>query len=371
MKSDLLRLGDICEFAYGESLIEGKRKGGTIPVYGSNGIVGWHESAITKGPSIIIGRKGSIGEVHYCPGSCWPIDTTYYVRNTKKPCSIKWLYYLLLSLNLQKMNKSAAIPGLNRDDAYKKLVVYPSVTYQEQIVILLDAADSLCRKSRYSLELSETYLESVFMQMFGNCLYNSNSHFKEVLQIPLQNGIFEDNSNYGSGTPVIWVDNLYHTISIDISNLRRAKLVEKNINKYRVNTDDLLFTRSSLVREGVGQINIVPELSEITTFECHIIRARVNDKIVEPHYIWGLYRSSFGRKAILRRSNTATMTTIGQEAIKELPCPIPPLDIQKRFSNVFASFEGLLIQQRETARQAEHLFQTLLHKAFTGELSKV
>lgn len=78
-----LKLGDICEFAYGDGLPAQQRNGGDVPVYGSNGIVGWHDHPLTNGPTIIIGRKRSIGEVHLSPKSCWPIDTTYYVDCTK------------------------------------------------------------------------------------------------------------------------------------------------------------------------------------------------------------------------------------------------------------------------------------------------
>ena len=93
-------LGDVCEFTYGNGLTQARRKGGEVPVYGSNGIVGWHDEAATNGPTIIVGRKGSIGEVHFSETPCWPIDTTYYIDSTKKPCDLNWLYYTLLALDL-------------------------------------------------------------------------------------------------------------------------------------------------------------------------------------------------------------------------------------------------------------------------------
>ena len=164
------------------------------------------------------------------------------------------------------------------------------------------------------------------------------------------------------------VDNLYHTISINVEGLRRAELDEGAIRKYEVIESDLLFTRSSLVREGIGQVNVVPALTERTTFECHIIRARADKEIVDPYYILGLYRSAFGKREILKRSKTATMTTIGQDGIGSLPCPVPPLHLQRRFAHQVRQLERLRAQQREAERQAEHLFQTLLHRAFQGEL---
>jgi len=108
-----VQLRDICELRYGKSLPEAKRDGGEIPVYGSNGIVGYHNEAITNGPTIIVGRKGSFGEVTYCPTKCWPIDTTYYIDTSATDADLGWLTYCLRQLRLTEMNKAAAIPGLS------------------------------------------------------------------------------------------------------------------------------------------------------------------------------------------------------------------------------------------------------------------
>src|SRR5574341_2245454 len=111
MKYPIVPLGEICDFVYGDGWKETDRKGGVVPVYGSNGIVGWHDEAITKGETIIVGRKGSIGEVCLSKVPCWPIDTTYYIDKTKVPCDLTWRYYTLLTLDLTRLNKSAAEPA--------------------------------------------------------------------------------------------------------------------------------------------------------------------------------------------------------------------------------------------------------------------
>lgn len=271
---------------------------------------------------------------------------------------------------LAHAKQTTGIATINQQILAACPLIVPPLEEQKRIAAILDKCDRLRRTRRYALQLSDTFLQSVFLEMFGNFLQlNTENQFQEVLEIPLSNGVFEKNENYGCGTPVIWVDNLYHTTSIDTSKLRRANLDNKSIQKYEVFEGDLLFTRSSLVREGTGQINIVPKLSERTTFECHTIRARVNKKLVNPYYILGLYRSSYGRNLIMQRANTATMTTIGQEGIEELLCPIPPLPLQEKFAQIVQKFERLRTQQRESDRQAEHLFQTLLHRAFLGELT--
>src|SRR5215510_6171634 len=105
-------LGEVYAFKYGKSLPESTRAEGHIAVYGSNGVVGQHNKAITHGMTIVVGRKGSFGEVHLSHASCWPIDTTYYVDRTATNADLRWLAYRLMALGLTKLNKAAAVPGL-------------------------------------------------------------------------------------------------------------------------------------------------------------------------------------------------------------------------------------------------------------------
>ena len=75
-------LGEFAPFTYGKSLTTRKRNAsGQVPVFGSKGIVGYHDTALTDGPTIIIGRKGTAGTVHYSPVPCWPIGTTFFITD--------------------------------------------------------------------------------------------------------------------------------------------------------------------------------------------------------------------------------------------------------------------------------------------------
>lgn len=124
------RLGKIISLEYGEGLPERKREDGVYPVFGSNGIVGYHNKTIVEGPGIVVGRKGSIGEVTWCDSNFWPIDTAYYVKTKTENISFKWLFYLLSYLKLKNLNTATSIPGLNRNDVYLLKCSFPS--YPEQ-----------------------------------------------------------------------------------------------------------------------------------------------------------------------------------------------------------------------------------------------
>ena len=133
---EMMPFEKICTLEYGASLPKKKRIDGHIPVMGSNGISGYHNEYLIKGPAIIVGRKGSAGEVTYINSDCFPIDTTYYVKivDTNRT-DILYLYHLLKTLGLPNLRGGAGIPGLNRKDVYDKYKLpLPHLEVQQEIV---------------------------------------------------------------------------------------------------------------------------------------------------------------------------------------------------------------------------------------------
>jgi len=132
------RLGEVISIEYGKGLTEDKRdKNGKYPVYGSSGIVGYHSNYYVEKNCIVIGRKGAVGKVHLTNSPCWPIDTTYYTISPKE-LSMNFLFYLLSHMRLEKLDKSTAIPGINRNDVYSKVIILPSLAEQNKIVEVIE-----------------------------------------------------------------------------------------------------------------------------------------------------------------------------------------------------------------------------------------
>ena len=132
------KFGSIIELTYGKGLAKNSRNDeGKYPVYGSNGIVGFHDRYLIEGPAIIVGRKGAAGIPTYAKDNCWPIDTTYYVKSSPA-YDLKFLYHLIHSLRLNQFDRSTAIPGLNRDDAYGLNINLPPFNEQQRIVSKLE-----------------------------------------------------------------------------------------------------------------------------------------------------------------------------------------------------------------------------------------
>ncbi len=119
------RLENILELAYGKALKKTERTNGDYPVYGSGGVDGTHNEYLVKGPGIIVGRKGTVGSLHWENKNFYPIDTVFFVK-PKEYYSLVYCYQLLKTLGLENMNTDAAVPGLNRNNAYRLDVVTPT-----------------------------------------------------------------------------------------------------------------------------------------------------------------------------------------------------------------------------------------------------
>ena len=118
-------LGELIELAYGKALKADDRKSGSIPVYGSNGQVGWHDKKLVAGPGIVVGRKGNPGIVAWAHSDFFPIDTTFYVIPRDTDGDLPFLFFALTAQNLPSVAADSAVPGLNRNLSYMNRQLVP------------------------------------------------------------------------------------------------------------------------------------------------------------------------------------------------------------------------------------------------------
>lgn len=160
-------LGQVLPFSYGKGLPERDRTGtGEYAVMSSAGQTGSHNRALTGGPSVVIGRKGTIGAVYYCTEPVWPIDTTFYVEPSEL-VDIRFAFYLLQSLPLREMNSDSAVPGLNRKHAEGLQVSLPPVLEQRAIAATLGALDDKIESNKRLVDLLVRLVDAYFMECFG------------------------------------------------------------------------------------------------------------------------------------------------------------------------------------------------------------
>ena len=154
-------LGDLLELPYGRALRADERQDGNIPVYGSNGQIGWHDRKLVDGPGIVVGRKGNPGVVTWSQRDFFPIDTTFYVV-PRDGVSLRFLFYALRNQKLESIAADSAVPGLNRNVAYmnRQLVPTPDLmdAFDGYADGILSRRDDLDAESRVLSVLRDTLL---------------------------------------------------------------------------------------------------------------------------------------------------------------------------------------------------------------------
>jgi type I restriction enzyme S subunit len=277
----------------------------------------------------------------------------------------KFAYYFLNTLNLPNV-------GYSRHFRFLKRTFFPLPPLEEQrrIAAILDKADGVRRKRKEAIRLTEELLKSTFLEMFGDPVTNPKGW--EIVKLgslvvgQLNNGIFKKNHEYGGDTPVVWVKELFSGYTIDCSESRTLTPTDEEVKKFGLTKGDILFCRSSLNREGIGFNNVFDGMDFSALFECHIIRVSLNQRKVNSIFLNYLLRFPGLRKQIIAKANTVTMSTIGQSEIKKIEFYLPPKELQDKFE-IFLRKIATNRTKLEN-KESENLFNSLLQRAFRGEL---
>ncbi len=149
-------LREVADLRYGKALPLRARLPGHVPVFGSNGITGSHNRHLVPGPGIVIGRKGTVGIVHWSERNFFPIDTTFFVRLSADDIPMEFMFFALQDLGLDTMDSDSAVPGLNRGAALAREILLPPVTRLHEFGAM---ADPLFRVIEAKRKESETLAE--------------------------------------------------------------------------------------------------------------------------------------------------------------------------------------------------------------------
>jgi type I restriction enzyme S subunit len=158
-------LGDVVTLKRGYDLPMSKRQEGPFPVITSSGFTGFHSEAKVKGPGVVTGRYGTLGEVHYVEEDFWPHNTALYVRDFKGNHP-KFVSYFLSALNFNTQNAAAAVPGVNRNFLHMIPVRVPPLPVQRRIAGILSAYDELIENSQRRIRILEAIARSLYREWF-------------------------------------------------------------------------------------------------------------------------------------------------------------------------------------------------------------
>lgn len=141
MKFNRYALSDLATIKYGKNQKKVLSENGNIPIYGTGGLMGYATTALYDKPSVLIGRKGTIGKVKYVEHPFWTVDTLFYTIVNTDIVLPKYLYYVMSLIDLNNYNEGTTIPSLRTETLNRLEFDIPSLVEQETILSCLNPID--------------------------------------------------------------------------------------------------------------------------------------------------------------------------------------------------------------------------------------
>ena len=364
------RLGDVATLQRGFDLPTQDRVSGDFPLVSSSGISDTHHESAVRGPGVVTGRSGSIGNVFFIKEDFWPLNTVLYVKefHGNDP---KFVSYLLKQFDLRRFATGSGVPTLNRNFVHDELVNVPSPREQKRIVAILDeafegietAVANAEKNFACARELYDNYLNSAFRQSGQEAV---NTTLGTVCE--LQNGFaFKSDLFKTEGIPVLRISSIQNGEVCDNRPVFTSLTdYREDLSRYVVSHGDLLIAMSGATTGKVGFNNTGKEF----LLNQRVGNFRPGPKLNKRYLYYFLYTKSENHLAMSAGSAQQNLST---KQIKEIIIPLPTMVKQLHLVRNITAIDGRLALLKSSYERKiaalSILRQAILGEAFSGRLS--
>lgn len=288
--------------------------------------------------------------------------------------NFRFVWYAVRSCLDQLLSKrvGGAQPNISQGIIRDTVIPVPPLVEQERIVKLLDEAGEL-RKLRAQADRRTTDLiPALFHEMFGDPSVNPQG-----FPISRIGELCETSPNYGTMVPAranegewlsLRVANIQDGL-IDLTDQKFVDLPVEMLERHTVKDGDLLLARAIGSKEHLGKCIVARPGNHRWAFDSHLMRVRLNRQRCEPVWLKTLLDTSGGRQLFLNNTRqSAVQFNINTKEFASIVVPLPPVPQQKEFAARVYHIRAMQAEQAASRRRLDDLFQSMLHRAFQGEL---
>ncbi|WP_427340444.1 restriction endonuclease subunit S [Caloranaerobacter sp. DY30410] len=288
----------------------------------------------------------------------------------KKEINVKYLYYFIKTVDIPDT-------GYNRHFKFLKNIIIPlpPIETQKKIADVLDKAQELIDKRKEQIEKLDEFIQSVFLDMFGDPIRNSKNWVKddfgnyiEVLTDYHANGSYKilkqnvellDEENYAL---------MIRTTDLENNNFtKNVKYITKEayefLSKTKVYGGEIIINKIG----SAGNVYLMPKLNRPVSLGMNLFMIRLSKKLNNV-FIYHLFNNSTGKSLIMSKVRGAVTKTITKDAIRQINIPIPPIELQNKFAEIVEKAEKQKELLQKSLTEMENNFNNLMQKAFKGEL---
>lgn len=388
-------LKDLVEIKYGKNQKHVKNPHGKYPILGTGGVIDLADQYLYDKPSVLIGRKGSIGKVKYINKPFWTIDTLFYTKINETKVLPKFLYYKLSMIDFNYYNEGTTIPSLRTETLYRIKLDLPHLSTQKKVINTLGTIDNKIEINRKIIanleELSQTlfkhwFIDFEFPDKNGTPYKSSGGEMidSELGEIPLNWNINElkniadirtgyafksSEYIYSSKLSVLRTLNISKTSClIEMNNLKFVSNDYINIPKYNKYSLEIFDTLLVTVGGTIGNIGIITESNLPSLQNQNMWRFRtLNSKINNP-LIYNIIKII--NKKVSNQTSGSAREFYTKKVFENFKIALPNLNdpmllkANQIHSNIFNTISNL---NKETNNLVQ-LRDNLLPKLMSGEL---
>lgn len=371
--------GDVATLEYGKSLRDYKDRTDGVPVYGTNGKIGYTDESLCDFPSVIVGRKGAYRGVHYSSKPFFVIDTAFYLKPRIESLDLKFAYYHLLTKDINSMDSGSAIPSTSREDFYGLELDLPPLPTQRRIAAILSAFDDKIELNREMNRTLEEMARALFREM---CVPGDEKNLpegwsSEILEnhVDLGRGLSYKGAGLTDaddeeGIPMHNLNSVYEGGGYKYEGIKYYKGEFKD--RHLVKPGDVIVTNTEQGHKYllIGFPAIVPSFyGEKGIFSQHIYRVTPKESSsITPQFLYYLLMQKIVREQVISCTNGTTVNMLSKDGLRMPQFFLPPESIVHRFTRLVSP----IIRKKEELYKEElelsKLRNTLLPKLMSGKI---
>jgi len=329
---------------------------------------------IPAGALLVAMYGATIGRVAYLG---MPTATNQAVCNIIPDASKadkQYLFYALRSKAKEWIGRGAggAQPNISQKIIQETKIPLPPLEEQKRIAAILDKADAIRKKRKKAIELTDQFLRSAFLDMFGDPITNPNGWGEMILEdvADIQSGVTKGRKLNGKKTvavPYMRVANVQDGY-LKLDEIKDIEVLPGDVGKYALQMGDVLLTEGG-DPDKLGRGAVWNEAVSPCIHQNHIFRVRPNRGFVLPDFLSALLGSSKGKKYFLRAAKQTTgIASINKTQLRGFPVTLPPLSLQHKYARLVEKNAANKLKLNERALLGDYLFHSTVQKAFQGEL---
>ncbi len=303
-------------------------------------------------------------------------EHVFICRPNKKLIIPEYLFYhLFCSTGQNQVLRSfhgAAQGGINTGFANDYIIPIPPLETQRNIVAILEKAEETKGLRAQADEYTNQLLQSFFLEMFGDPVKNPKKW--KIIELhdlaEIVSGVTKGRKLSGNSVvlvPYLRVANVQDGY-LDLNEVKTIEALPSEVEKYALLEGDVLLTEGGdpdKLGRGAVWYNEIPNCIH----QNHIFRVRVDKESIVPEFLSMLIGSAYGKMYFLKSAKQTTgIATINSTQLKNFPVFVPPIELQQKFTSVVEKVESMRKNQNKSKQHIEDLFNTMMQKAFKGEL---